>query len=758
MLFNMHGGSTTSLFAARVKVVCLASASLFAAMVQPARAQDNDGFYWLDQPERITVTATRTPIKIEDAPATVTVITSRQIADQMVTDIKDLVRFEPGVSVRRAPARFGAALGTTGRAGNEDFNIRGIGGNRVLIQVDGIRVPQGFSFGSQDTGRGGYADVGLIKSVEILRGPASALYGSDGLAGAVSFTTSDPGDLIGSDKNIGGFAHVQFSSDDNELAETAAVAGRSADFSAMFAYTRRDFQELDNQGTIGGTGESRTKPNPQDGKSDALLGKLVWDHGGHKLRLTGEYLKSRILTDVLSGQGPYFAFGPAPSWIVDSLTARDTLERKRVSLDWTWSGTGVIDYTHAAVYWQDGNDVQFSDENRSPVSSTPRPDRKRLNTFENRVYGAAAEARSEFATGSLSHRLTYGGDVSLTRQQGLRDGVEPPAGETFPTRAFPVTDFTLGGLFVGDEVNLMGGALMLYPALRYDFYKLDPKDDPLLPGFVPEGQSDSHLSPKLGMVVKLDDSVRLFGNYARGFRAPTPSQVNNFFENLAYGYRSAPNPNLKPETSESWEGGVRLTGKVVSIAITGFYANYDDFIDQQVVSGSFTPNDPAIYQFVNLDSVTVKGLEAKAEYRQANGLQARMAIAYAKGMVHQSAGGDAPLASVDPLSLVMGVGYAEPSGRFGGEFIMTHNARKELERTTGACSSECYRPGSFIILDATAYVRLGEAMTLRAGIFNLLDQKYAYWSDVRGLAASSAVTDAYGRPGRNASASISYRF
>ncbi|MGQ2932221.1 MAG: TonB-dependent receptor plug domain-containing protein, partial [Sphingopyxis sp.] len=93
------------------------------------------------------------------------------------TDIKDLVRFEPGVSVRRQPARFGAALGSTGRAGNEDFTIRGIGGNRVLIQVDGVRVPMGFSFGAQSVGRGDSVDIGLVKSVEILRGPASALYG-----------------------------------------------------------------------------------------------------------------------------------------------------------------------------------------------------------------------------------------------------------------------------------------------------------------------------------------------------------------------------------------------------------------------------------------------------------------------------------------------------------------------------------------------------------------------------------------------------
>ncbi|MCB2072573.1 MAG: TonB-dependent hemoglobin/transferrin/lactoferrin family receptor [Novosphingobium sp.] len=746
-------------FAARqARPACAGLAIAFSLAAQAAHAQGNEGLYWLERLNSITVSATRTPIEIVDAPATVTVITEQDIADQFVTDIKDLVRFEPGVSVRRAPARFGAALGVTGRAGNEDFNIRGIGGNRVLIQVDGIRSPQGFSFGAQDAGRGGYTDVGLVKSVEILRGPGSALYGSDGLSGVVSFITSDPADLIRPGESVGGFVRAQYSSDDEEFAETAALAGNFGAWSAMLAYTRRDFKELDNQGTVGRLGEDRTRPNPQDGQSDALLGKIVWTAGGHRVRLTGEYLRTKLFTDVLSGQGPAFLFGPSPSWIVDDLTARDRTKRTRLSLDWTWEGDGAVNYAHAAAYWQDGKDVQFTDEDRSPVSATPRPDRERLNTFENRVWGLAAEARSDFATGAIGHRLSYGGDISWTRQEGLRDGVEPPTGESFPTRAFPATDFTLGGLFLGDEISLLDGGLLLYPALRFDFYELDPKDDPLLPTFTGAGQKDSRVSPKIGAVAKVTGNLRLFANYAQGFRAPTPSQVNNFFENLAFGYTSAPNPDLGPERSESWEGGVRITGRHAGLSITAFHADYRDFIDQQVVAGSFTPSDPAVYQFVNVARVKVKGAEAKADFRAENGFTGRFAIAYAKGDEKLPGGGNVPLASIDPLNLVLGLGYRDPKGRFGGELIMTHHARKELSRTTGTCSDECYRPDDFTILDATAFWRLGDALTLRAGIFNITDETYSYWSDVRGLSAGSTVTDAYTRPGRNASASLSYRF
>ena len=716
-----------------------------AAIAQPAAAQDNDGEYWVGLKNRIVVTATRTPAKAEDLPVTISVKSDEQIADELVTDIRDLVRFEPGVSVQRQPARFGAALGATGRAGNDSFNIRGIGGNRVLIQVDGVRVPDGFSFGAQAAGRGDYVDLGLIKSVEILRGPSSALYGSDGLAGAVSFITADPVDFLGNGKSVGGLLRAAYASADDEFSETAILAGRSGDWSIMGAYTRRDWQELDNKGTVGGIGAARTEPNPQDGRSNAALARLVYDPAnGHKLRLTGEYLDTHLYTNGLTGL----------SGTVDRLEGFDSGERKRVSLDWSWEGEGAIDFARVALYWQDGEDRQYTEEDRTPAA-----DRTRLNTFENRVIGASADARADFATGPLAHRLVFGGDISKTRQNGLRDGTVPPAGEVFPTRAFPTTDFTRGGLFAGDEISIADGRLILYPALRFDWYDLSARNDPLLPAFSGASQDGSRLSPKFGAVWKLTDQVRLFANYATGFKAPEPGQVNQFFENLAFGYTSAPNPDLGPERSESFEGGIRFSSDHVSLDLTAFTARYKDFISQEVVSGSFTPADPAVYQFVNLDRARVQGAEARFEGRASSGLYTTLALSYAKGSEILPDGSRVPLATIDPLKLVAGVGWREPtSGRFGGQIIMTHSARKEASRTDGLCSPECFRPDGFTILDATAFVRLVEGLTLRAGVFNILDEKYAWWSDVRGLASTSTVTDAYTQPGRNASVSLSFRF
>ena len=742
------GGSNTRRVRGISARVALLLAGTAGVIGSPAAAQDDDALYWAQRARTITVTATRTPTNVAEVPATITVITAEDIADQMATDIKDLVRFEPGVSVPRAPARFGAALGSTGRGGNEGFTIRGIGGNRTQILVDGVRVPDGFSFGAQASGRGDYVDLGLVKSVEILRGPASALYGSDGLSGAVSFTLSEPADFLTGTQPASGQVRAAYNSDDDAFSETAILAGRAGIVSAMLAYTRRDFHELDNKGTNDVEGALLTTPNPQDGHSNAVLGRLVIEPGGgHKLRLTGEYTDTYLFTDVLSGR----------SASVLDLYGRDTGNRARIAADWTWDGAdnggGAIDHVQVGIYWQDAEDRQFTFEDRNPAV-----DRTRLNTFENRVYGASAEVRSTFSTGAIGHRLVFGGDVSFTRQQGLRDGTVPPAGETFPTRAFPATDFTLGGVFVGDEIALADGLVTLFPAVRFDAYKLDATEDPLLPTFTGADQSDDHVSPRLGAVVKLSDAVRLYANYASGFKAPEPGQVNQFFGNLAFGYISEPNPDLGPERSESWEGGVRFGNGPLSASLTAFKARYKDFISQEVVSGSFTPTDPAIYQFINVGRVSVKGIEGKAEARLANGLTGRLAFAYADGDEILPDDSRTPLGSIDPLSVVAGIGYRDPAGRFGGEVIATHNSRKSLASTAGVCANECFRPGAFTVIDATAFVRLADRLTLRAGVFNITDEKYAYWSDIRGLAADSAVTDAYTRPGRNASASISFRF
>ncbi|WP_398501358.1 TonB-dependent receptor plug domain-containing protein, partial [Variovorax sp.] len=140
---------------------------------------------WAQQPPpqqvaalgEIVVSGSRSEQEKDALPVSVEVINRETIESKQINDIRDAVRDLPNVSVKRSPARFGLAQGNTGRDNNAGFNIRGLDGNRVLLLTDGIRTPRSYVFSANAFGRD-YFDIGLIERIEILKGPASALYGS----------------------------------------------------------------------------------------------------------------------------------------------------------------------------------------------------------------------------------------------------------------------------------------------------------------------------------------------------------------------------------------------------------------------------------------------------------------------------------------------------------------------------------------------------------------------------------------------------
>ncbi|WP_297506555.1 TonB-dependent hemoglobin/transferrin/lactoferrin family receptor [uncultured Caulobacter sp.] len=739
----------------RLKLAALTAASTAALLATTAHAADSTPPADAVEVDKVTVTATRSERTISQAPVTVSVISSDEIEDGLVKDIKDLVRDEPGVSVRAVPARFTAAGASTGRDGNAGFNIRGLEGNRVLIAVDGVRVPDGFAFGAQSTGRGDYVDLDILKSVEIVRGPASALYGADGLAGSVSFITKDPSDILKPGQGFAGRARVGYASADDSWTESLVLAGRSDRWEALAAYTRRDGKGRKTAGTNDAANTDRTTANPEDNTSNAFLGKLIYSpNDQNRFRLTLDHMDRQVDWTVLSA----IAKPPLASTSVIGLTAFDKDKRDRVTLDHRYDGgAGLISAARTSLYWQKSTTRQFSAEDRNTAA-----DRTRDATFDNRVLGAAVELHSVFETGALKHEIVWGADASITRQQGTRDGTTPPVGETFPAKAFPTTDFTLAGLYAQDEIT--AGPVTLYPAVRFDYYRLDPKSDPLFTTAA-SGQSDTHLSPKLGLVWDATELVTLFANAAAGFKAPSPSQVNTGFANLVSNYRSISNPNLKPETSRTLEAGFRLHRPGWRVAVTGFTGEYNDFIEQVQVSGAFTAANPAVYQYVNLSGVKISGAEAKGSVNLGAGFTARAAVSYARG-ASRANGVNTPLASIDPVKLTGGVGYRAPSGRFGGDLGVIHSDRKSAGRAGVSCTGaiagsspyNCFMPPSFTVADLTAWWAVTKTVTVRGGVFNLTDQKYCWWSDARGLADNSAVKDGYTQPGRNYSISLALKF
>ena len=190
------------------------------------------------------------------------------------------------------------------------------------------------------------------------------------------------------------------------------------------AYTRRDSQETENKGSVGGVGATRTQPNPQDLSSNAYLGKLVWEvNPNHTLRLTYDHLDSKMDGDALSSR----------SSTVLAVTAHDETQRDRVSGDWRFQDFAGLSEGSVSVYWQDSTTRQYTFEDRATLA-----DRVRDVTFDNTVYGLAAQGSRVFGQGAaVQHRVTLGGDWSMTTQEGVRDGVVRRSARPSPSAPSP---------------------------------------------------------------------------------------------------------------------------------------------------------------------------------------------------------------------------------------------------------------------------------------------------------------------------------
>jgi hemoglobin/transferrin/lactoferrin receptor protein len=666
----------------------------------------------------LTNTATRTERRVADTPATISL--HRTTAD--VRDLKDLLRHEVDVSVRAANPRFGLALGATGRAGNEDINIRGLEGNQVLILVDGIRMPQGFSFGPFITGRAGLLNIEGASAAEILRGPTSTSFGSDGLAGLLSLRTLEAKDLLGKDKSFAVRAQLAAHSGDDGLGLNLAGAWKSGGVDVLLQGSTRRSHETETRGENEAENSSRTAPEPLERQRATVLGKLgIQLAAAQRLQFTVEGVDQQDRWDVLS----------ARSATVLRLDADDHSRRQRGSLAWVLDdlNAGFIQQASVNVYHQRSQIRQWAFEDRSPAV-----DRTRDNRYEEALSGLAAQASSSQG----SHRFSAGLDASRNTISALRDGTTPPAGEVFPAKPFPDTDYRLLGAFVQGELNF--GALQAVPALRYERFSLSPSASGY--GGAVVKLSDAALTPRLGLLWRATPAFVPYLQWAKGFKAPTPTQVNSAFSNPLQGYTSIGNPMLKAEKADSREIGLRGEAGALRWQVAVFDNAYEDFISQETVGGTGAPGNPLIFQSINLAGAKIRGLETRVDWQPASGWKLGLSYAQTQGTSERN-GVEAPLDQVEPAKL--GLHLRQQLGQLNWQVDLLHARAKPASRVSAATP---FLTPAYTVLDLAAGWQINPTWSLQARIDNATDRKYWRWSDARGLAASSTTLDAFTAPGR----------
>ncbi|MFT3663567.1 TonB-dependent hemoglobin/transferrin/lactoferrin family receptor [Piscinibacter sp.] len=724
---------------------------------------------------KVTVSSTRIEAPEDEVPATVTSKTAQEIERGQARDLKSLLADEPGISVRFQPSRMSAVFGATGRGGNEGINVRGLEGNQILLQVDGVRLPMMYESGPYVAGRGDYIDVEAFKRVELLRGPSSASYGSDGLAGAVSFLTKDPSDLLTLGKPWQGAVKLGYASADKSWVAVPSFALREGAWEAMLLASVRRGHEIDNRGDRDTGNWQSTVPNPQDRGSEYVLGKAIYKlDAANRFKLTLEHLDRRVDTDIRTVIGMPFVNAN-----VTDAKAREDVTRTMGKLDWQYSDNANpwVQRFSAWVYGQDTENQQFGQERyNSPPAAWAR--RVRDTTYGERTLGLGFQGETNLGS-EISHRLLWGMDYSSAKITSLKDGAHydaagnlittgsASASTSLPNQSFPDSDYRLLGAFVQDEIAI--GDWRITPALRVDRFEIDPEiGNPLYTrnnGVTPSKLSGDAVSPRIGVVWQALPLLQPYAQLARGFRSPTPWQINGGVSNTGANppYRSIGNPDLKPERSTSFELGLRGREGPLRWGVAVYKSRYRDFIvgDTDVTATTTVPLDPGMapntrtFQSINAARAEIQGYELMAEYGFAPGWSVEARYAHAKGDRWDADGSKGALSTIEPDKGTLTLRY-DRKGAFGGEFTLT--GQKSQRRPH---APNLYIPKGYVVADIAGWWDITKQWQLNLAINNLADVKYANWADLRGLSATPAnlaIVDAYTQPGRNVAISARYQF
>ncbi|MHC8406199.1 TonB-dependent receptor [Pseudomonas sp. TMB3-21] len=726
--------------------------------------------------QQVTISATRQEQSVESVPGTVTVHTRDELDRNNVNTIKNLVRYEPGVSVG----------GAGQRGGISGYNIRGIDGDRILTQVDGVEIPNGFFNGPYAKTQRNYVDPEIIKHVEILRGPASVLYGSNAIGGAVSYFTLNPDDIIKPGSDVGARLKTGYSSADESWLKSATVAGRAGQFDGLLHYSQRDGHETESYGNNNGTGLARTAQNPEDVRTYNVLAKVGWNYNENsRLGLTYEKYKDDRDADLKSAYGgPFFNGQPTipdrvlPGGMYQWRTGNDTVTRERLGVENSFTLDSVLVDN---VKWSLNHQVAKTDQSTAefyyPISRQVL--RTRDTLYEEKQWVFDAQLDKAFSLGQTDHLMTYGTTIKQQKVTGSRSGngiclavfgscrvvgAVSPADVLKKSSDFPDPTINTYSLFAQDQISWDKWTFL--PGLRYDYTQLKPKiTQEFLNTVAPDGSgtvSDKNktwhkVSPKFGLTYALTEQYTWYGQYAEGFRTPTAKALYGRFDNAAEGYSVEPNPNLDPEKSKGFETGLRGNFEHGSFDVAVFYNKYRDFINEDAISPGY---DELKFQSNNIKRATIKGAEIKGRlsldvFGAPQGLYTQGSVAYLYGRNNDTG---EPINSVNPMTGVFGLGYDQDN--YGGLLSWTVVKKKDRVddsnfKSPDGVSSQFKSPG-FGMLDLSGFYKVTDDVTVSAGVYNLTDKKYWLWDDVRGYdgvgeaaVINPANLDRLTQPGRN---------
>lgn len=651
----------------------------------------------------VVVTGTRTietsPI---DVPQTINAVTREDLDRKVYKDVDEAIRRFPNIGY--APAEGNANYW------QEGFSIRGLGAQRVLVLTDGVRQSgQGVGYGG---GNLNLYDMFGIERIEVLRGPASVLYGTDSFGGVINIITRKP--MERTEPGVNGGVRYEYDS------------GYDAHRAGFYGDVGNEHGGL----VFGGTAESSGQPNLPDGEAPnqgdfdqyGFWGKAdYWISDNARLRILGNWDLTQDVTISENTPGPFgvpidFDLPTYERWMVGA------------ELEVTDINEWFVQY-NTGIYWQQLN-REFQRESAFTLGGFPTfgppgatTSAAYLSTVDTDDTVNTWEWQNVAVLQFGDHELTVGTDLGFdqadlpeTEVQSFLFPTGPPAIGGFPatiTNERNRSDAlqTRFGVFAQDRWDLYPFALI--SGVRADFF--DVEDDA-------SGQSanGAGVSGTLSGLYYHSDTQSSFVTLASGYRYPDIGErFQDTFVNIGSLNRVIGNPDLDPERAWSAEIGTKGETEHWYYEAALFYNHIQDFVGQV---GLGNINGVNTTQFANVGTVNLYGVEVAGAYRFGNGfeLQANASRTYTE---------DSQKVDVADWTFNYGVGYNHDGWGWIEEWTTALLFRTVLDSESHTATNfEFPTEAGFTVLDWELNILLQDGplgqWSALLGVRNLFDEKY----------------------------------
>lgn len=538
--------------------------------------------------DEVVVTATRTENDVKKVPASTQVITQEDIKRGGATSVRNALSMYANIFQKSKV-----------RGGGHDIIIRGMETKHSLVMVNGRRI----SNEADANGLGNAMsldriNINDVEKIEIVRGPSSALYGSEAMGGVLNIITKPSKEQT----LLTGLEHTSEDTSHWWHADTGRIGNFSMTLDARFNKINRSMPDTATESDPYGTAQTY----------NASLNYYVNDHSYVNAYM--DYYSQHLKTDMGT---------PA----MKPITLTTSSGKMSLSGQAMLEGTGSKAYKQKnyGISWNgktDKNDWQIqaymskfnwsTTSNTKVLGSIPPAGMEGMfnyllqqkNTYdfnhdEHNMW--AIEGRDSLRVND-HHRVTFGAEYVKDKVAGTGlgkngDGVHNIT-ENGTTKSSSEKTLSSYAAYLQDEIEY--GKWFIVPAIRYDHHSA----------------YGSHTSPKIGVTYNATDHFRIKANYGDGFKAPSVSQLYYDLDmEMGRGnwVHLTGNPNLKPEKSKSWDLGVEAEFGKGYGSLTYFDNDVDNLI-ASIPKGKDS-NGHNLHRYENVNKARIKGLENTLGYR-----------------------------------------------------------------------------------------------------------------------------------------------